>query len=408
MAPIISSSADFNPHMTLQKPSPDLPAPDPDAHARSLELCDQIRTEIERNGGRISFERFMELALYAPGLGYYMSAMAKFGAAGDFVTAPELSDLFGACVARQCAQVLRHLGGGDVLEVGGGSGRLAVQVMRELEMLGCLPERYLILDLSGSLRARQEQTLTDELAHLRGRVQWLDRLPEQPLRGVVLANEVLDAMPVQRFVMRADELKLQTVAAEKDRFVWREEGAPAELARDIRQRLPAGDTVAGYTSEVNPRAEGWVGSMADVLATGLVLVIDYGFPAAEYYHPQRTGGTLMCHYRHRSHDDPLVLVGLQDITAHVDFTAIAEAAHASGLSVLGYTNQASFLIATGLLDLMQDRAGDDAKLQLELGQQVKKLTLPSEMGELFKVIAFGKRFDEPLLGFDLHDQRGKL
>jgi SAM-dependent MidA family methyltransferase len=389
-------------------PGGGLPAPDAEARHRAEPLAARIRDEIRDTGRPMDFSRFMELALYAPGRGYYAAPRPKFGAAGDFVTAPELSPVFAACVAEQCAPVLDALGGGDILEAGGGSGRLAAGVLAELERLGSVPGNYFILELSAALKAQQRETLSRTVPHLLERVNWLERLPEPGLRGVVLGNEVLDAMPVSRFRIDTNGPQGMGVGWADDRFVWQSMPLPDTTRRVVEQRLAELELPVGYESEINLHAEAWVRSVAEVLDAGLMLLIDYGFPRREYYHPQRDSGTLMCHYQHRAHSDPLILVGLQDITAHVEFTAIAEAGHAAGLSVLGYTSQAGFLLGTGLPQRVEASAAGDVRQHLELSQQVKKLTLPSEMGELFKVMALGRGVDGPLAGFAVMDQRGRL
>lgn len=379
-----------------------LPAPTADEQAHSARLTALIRDEIARAGGAIDFARYMDLALYAPGLGYYSAGKTKFGAAGDFVTAPEISPLFARCLAVQCTQVLNALGGGDVLEAGAGSGRLAVDLLTALEAQGALPETYYILELSADLRERQAQALRERAPQIAARVRWLSELPET-FRGVVIANELLDAMPVERFRIGPEGVEQMQVRAQGDRFVWDAHPAPAALAA----RVSALHLPEGYVSEVNPKAQAWVASIAARLTAGAVLLVDYGFPRAEFYHPDRSQGTLMCHYRHRAHGDPLTLVGLQDITAHVDFTAIAEAAHDAGLAVLGYTSQAAFLLALGLTRFAEE-APDDARARFSAAQQVKMLTLPTEMGELFKVLALGRGVEPPLAGFSLQDRRARL
>ena len=380
-----------------------LPAPTADEQTHSDKLREHIRAEIGASGGAISFARFMQLALYAPGLGYYVAGQHKFGGGGDFVTAPELGSLFARCLARQCRQILVALAGGDMLETGAGSGILAADLLVELESLGSLPEHYFILELSVELRARQAETLRQKASHLLARVHWLDALPPQ-FRGIVLANELLDAMPVERFKVTENGINQLHVAWDDDRFTWQEQ--PADLP--IRTRVEPLSLAPDYTSEVNLHAEAWVRSTSDILRQGVLLLIDYGFPRAEFYHPQRTHGTLMCHYRHRAHPNPLLLVGLQDISAHVDFTAMAEAGTASGLALLGYTSQAAFLIGGGLEQLLAMSAPENTRAHLELTQQIKKLTLPHEMGELFKVMALGRGMSEPLPGFSVQDRRGRL
>lgn len=388
----------------------DLPVPGPLEAAHSARLQDIIRREIERAGGRITFARYMELALYAPGLGYYSAGLSKFGAGGDFITAPEISPLFARCIARQCRQVLEQMEQGDMLEAGAGSGVLACDVLSECERLGCLPRHYFILELSAGLRARQRDTLQQRVPHLAGRVHWLDTLPQRGFHGVVLANEVLDAMPLHRFRIDGDAVYECYVDYEGGRFVWRHgpvsDAALSARIDAIRSRVP--DLPRVFESEVSLAASAWIRSIADVIGRGLVLLIDYGHSRGELYHAERADGTLLCHYRHRAHADPLILTGLQDITAQVDFTAVAEAAHDAGLAVAGYTTQAHFLLACGLMERVADADASDAAAYLPLMQQVKKLTQPDEMGEIFKVIALTRGIDATLLGFALRDNRGRL
>lgn len=394
--------------MTLPK---DLPPPSPEARSHSQRLQELICAEIRANGGALDFARYMELALYAPGLGYYSAGSRKFGAAGDFVTAPEISPLFSRCLARQCRQILADIGGGDILEFGAGSGVMAADVLLELERLESLPRRYLILELSAELRQRQRETLAQRAPRLADYVTWLDTLPQR-FEGVVLANEVLDAMPVHRVRLLADGRDaVLNVVWTGSGFAWHE--GPVQDPR-LKRAAAAIRALLGpnldhaYDTEISLAAPAWVASVAAVLGRGAVLIVDYGFPAHEFYHPQRSGGTLMCHYRHRAHADPLILPGLQDLTAHLDFTAVAEAADAVGLRVAGYTTQAYFLLGCGLEALLAEVGPDDTAQYFERVQQVKKLTLPSEMGELFKVMALTRGVDLSLDGFRLHDQRARL
>ncbi len=388
----------------------DLPRPDPDAAAHCERLRELIRAELAAAGGSLSFARYMELALYAPGFGYYSAGARKFGAEGDFVTAPEISPLFGRCVARQCRQVLELTGGGDILEIGAGTGALAADLLGELEHLGQLPERYLILELSGELRERQQALLRERLPHLLPRVRWLERLPEPGFQGVVLGNEVLDAMPVHRFRWTQQGVYELRVAWEGDDFGWRAEPAEPRLADAVAAlHAEVGEAWPdGFESEINLGLAAWVRSLGERLARGVVLLVDYGYPRREYYHPQRAMGTLVCHYRHRAHADPLLLPGLQDITAFVDFTAVAEAAVAADLSVAGYTTQAHFLLGCGLGELLAASDPADAQRHLTLTRQAKILTLPGEMGERFKAIALARGIEAPLLGFVLQDHRYRL
>jgi len=390
--------------MSKIPPAPSLPQPTPGEQAVSEQLTGLIRAQIVEAGGAISFARFMELALYTPQLGYYSAGQHKFGVAGDFITAPELGPVFAQCLARQCVQILAALPQGDILEAGAGSCALAVQLLLELERLGQLPAHYFILEISSALRARQQALFAKQAAHLLARVQWLDKLPSAGFRGIVFGNELLDAMPVERFRVDAEGIAELQVGWQENRFVWYETRANNAL----RDRATTLGLAEGYVSEVGFAAEGWVRSVADILEQGVLLLVDYGFPAHEYYHPQRAAGTLMCHYRHRAHDDPLLLVGLQDITAHVDFSAIARAGTGSGLSLLGYISQALFLLGCGLDDIATQINQSDARTYLQFTNAVKKLTLPQEMGELFKVIALGRGIEMSLAGFRLQNRRDRL
>lgn len=382
-----------------------LPEPPADEQALSAQLADTIRAEIAENGGALPFSRFMELALYAPVLGYYSSTRRKFGAAGDFVTAPELGGGLAYCLARQSRDILEQLGGGDMLEIGAGSGRMAIELLRGLDDLDCLPRRYRILELSSGLRAEQQAAIHHQIPALATCVEWLNQLPAPGFRGVVIANEVLDAQPIDLIRVVGGEPRELCVAVDGERFVWRERAASAALARCYREQLLALAPADGYLTELHCRARAWVASIAERIAAGVMLVIDYGFPRSEYYHPDRRGGTLMCHYRHRVHADPLTHIGLQDITAHVDFTTVAEAAEAADLDLLGYTSQSAFLLACGIADYA---ASDEERERLKRAQEIKKLTLPHEMGELFKVMALGRAFPKSLIGFTLQDRRHRL
>lgn len=384
-----------------------LPQPGAEAAAHSRRLTRVIREAVGAAGGQLPFDRFMELALYASGLGYYAAGARKFGVAGDFVTAPEVSPLFGRCLARQCAQVFTALESGELLEFGAGSGLLAAQLLAELQVLGRLPSRYLILELSPELRARQRQTIAERVPRLLARVHWLEQLPAAGFRGVVLANELLDAMPVQRFRLAHGKILEQYVGWQEDAFklIWSD---PTDLAlSEAVSALQLGER-EDFESEINLRASAWLASLAERFEAGLLLLIDYGYTRSEYYHPQRDRGTLMCHYRHRAHGDPLLMPGLQDITAHVDFTALAEVALARGLQVAGWSTQASFLIGCGLETLLSDSDPEDVRAHLQLMQAVKMLTLPSQMGERFKVLGLTRSMQLPLLGFSVRDLRDRL
>ena len=386
----------------------ELPAPDVHERAHSEALAGLIRRTIAAAGGAIPFSRFMELCLYAPGLGYYSAGRRKFGAGGDFVTAPEISPLFGRCVAHACAAVLAATGGGDILEFGAGSGRLAVDILGELDALGRLPAHYCILERSADLRVRQRDLLRARLPHLQARVVWLEQLPEYGFRGVMLGNEVLDAMAVERFRWNGREAELFHVTAADDGFAWRYGAADAATRSAIARIAGEYALDEGYVSELNTSLQPWLRSMAERLACGMMLLIDYGYPRREYYHVQRSSGTLMCHYRQHAHADPFYWPGLQDITAHVDFTAVAEAAVAADLAVCGYTTQAHFLLDCGLDRLLQEAmAGADLEY-LRLAQQAKTLILPGAMGERFQCIALTRALDIDVPGFRGPDFRHRL
>lgn len=395
-----------------------LPVPGSEALQQSNRLIEHIKDQIAQADGLITFEKYMELALYTPGLGYYSGGSRKLGADGDFVTAPEISPLFGQCVARQCQQVLRQLQTPIILEFGAGTGRLVTDILLELERRHCLPDKYCILEVSAELRERQQQMLQERVPHLFSRIVWLDRLPDQPFTGVVLANEVMDAMPVTRFCIEGNSIQELYVAWDDQGFTLRKIISQNKRLIEQVQKLQEEYLldVTSYESEINFYLPGWLQSIKNCLQHGMVLLLDYGFPAREYYHPDRSTGTLMCHYRQHAHTNPFYLPGLQDITAHVDFTAVAEAAVSAGFTVAGYTTQAAFLIACGLLEfasLAAENGGDaneeNIKQQLIISRQVQTLTAPHEMGELFKVIALTHGCDAmSLLGFEWQDQRFRL
>jgi SAM-dependent MidA family methyltransferase len=387
----------------------DFPAPSAQAQAHSERLATLLRREIRDGGGAIPFSRYMELCLYSPGYGYYSAGSQKFGAAGDFVTSPEVSPLFGRCLAQTCSSVLTSLGGGRILEFGAGTGKLAVAMLAELERLGCLPERYLMLERSGELRARQRETLHRMAPRLVDCVAWLDGLPESDFRGVLLANEVLDAMPVERFRWNGGSVERFFVECHGEAFDWcaRETHYP-DLTAAVHRLVKDPGLLPGYVSEVNLQLAPWVTGIGGMLERGLVLFIDYGYPCREYYHPQHRSGTLMCHYRHRAHEDPFLWPGLQDITAHVDFTAVAEAGSAAGLDVLGYTSQAHFLLDCGLDRLLLAAGPADSAAYLRQVREAKTLILPGEMGERFKCIGLARGIDHPVPGFGSHDFRYRL
>ena len=376
-------------------------------HSRALKQL--IQAELAAAGGWISFERYMRLALYAPGMGYYSGGAAKFGQEGDFITAPEISALFGRALAQQASQVLELTGdGGDILEFGAGTGKLALDLLLELEKLGNLPGQYFILEVSAELQERQRLLFEKAAPHLASRFVWLEHLPSE-FTGLILANEVLDAMPAHLLACRGTDLFERGVTSDNDEFQWSDrplrEGELLAAARELNLRI---DSDGDYISEINLDTRRFMRSLGDVLRRGVILLIDYGFGRDEYYHPQRNRGTLMCHYRHRVHDNPFYLPGLQDITSHVDFSAVADAARNAGLELLGYTTQAYFLINCGIIGILAQSPAENAKDYLPLANQVQKLVSPAEMGELFKVIAFGKNITQPLTGFVSGDKSRML
>lgn len=390
-----------------------LPQPDSNAQQLSQQLIANIKSQIQQQGGQLPFSAFMQAALYEPGLGYYSNSLRKFGAAGDFITAPEVSPLFSQCLAQQCQQIFAAIADKSaiILEFGAGSGIMAAELLKELANLNALPEQYWILELSAELRQRQRETLQTHIPTYLDRVQWLDHLPEQPFQGVILANEVLDAMPVEKFrIKAAGEFERACVSWQENQgFHWQWQTMPENLATQLQHGLSdvLSSLPEGYESEWNPALAHWLQSVAEILQHGLILLIDYGFPRHEYYHPQRDQGTLYCHYRHHSHGDPFLYPGLQDITAHVDFTTVAEAALDAGLDVCAYSNQADFLLACGLPERFALSDPDDVENHARLSKHIQTLTLPSEMGELFKVIALGKEIDIALQGFP-REQRYRL
>jgi len=404
-----------------------LPPLQPDEARQAAAVLQAVRDAIATCGGWLAFDDYLRIVLYAPGLGYYSAGSQKFGRGGDFVTAPEVSGLFGRCVARQCAEVLQQTGG-DVLELGAGTGALAASVLATLCELGSLPQNYYILEISADLRARGQQRLSSLPEALRARVRWLDALPAEPIAGVILANEVADALPFKRFVIAAGELLERGVAlAARGDLFEADRSADAPLRAEIGRiagalqatpppwpasaAAPAGLSATwpwphGYASELCPMLEPWIAAIGAALGRGAALIIDYGLGRTEYYHPQRSGGTLRCHFRHRAHEDPLLHPGLQDITAWVDFTRVAEAADAAGLAVAGYCTQAAFLLANGI---EADLAASEATLEhARLASQARQLLLPGEMGETFKVMALARALDAPLRGFEYQDLRRSL
>ena len=396
-----------------------LPNPDELALKLSESLQEKIRLAIIKNGGSISFEQYMQMALYEPGLGYYSAGSSKFGEQGDFVTAPEISPLFSRCIARQCQQVLSEVSSTEVwsssiFELGPGTGKMAIDIMRELERNNSLPETYYLLEPSADLRQRQQLNIKNAIPHLEERFVWLDHLPEEKIKGVIVANEVIDAMPVKRIVIDNDikeyAVTCDSRANDQIQFQWAKRDIDQDLKSELQEML---DTLreplaTPYITEINCNIKPWLNSLNDVLDEGLILISDYGYPRQEYFHPQRRAGTLICHYRHHAHDDPFLYPGLQDITASVDFTTVAEAAVDAGLHVSGFTTQAHFLIASGLDQFVSEYETDDVVERSKMTHQVSKLTMPGEMGEKFKFIGLTKKLDNQLCGFGFIDQSSRL
>lgn len=388
---------------------PSLPRPDSPSLEQSRHVADYIGQRIAEAGGSISFAEFMHHALYAPGLGYYTAGSTKFGEDGDYVTAPEVSSIFGRVLARQCAEVLEQVEGGAILEYGAGSGKLAVDMLEALARRGSLPSKYLILEVSPDLRERQEVYVCEHLPLYADLVEWVDDIPDR-LRGVIVANEVLDSIPVERFVRRSAGVMQLRVVAEESGFEFVEVPAPDNLRRyvtvvekDLGHRL-----ADGHMSEVCLATSPWIGGMSHALREGVVFLFDYGVTRREYFAPERADGWLRCHFRHRAHNDPLILPGIQDLTAWVDFSSVAVAAVAQGFDIAGYSAQAQFLMAGGLDDEMRDFSSLPLEKQVQLSQQVKTLTLPGEMGERFKCIALRKGSIAKPTAFSLADRTHTL
>ncbi|TAK77024.1 MAG: SAM-dependent methyltransferase [Gammaproteobacteria bacterium] len=369
----------------------------------SNSLIHFIREKIAAAGGQLSFDQFMGCALYHPEFGYYNSARFDIGKEGDFITAPEISPLFAQCFARQCLQIWATLPERTLLELGAGTGRLARDLLNEFDRLGSPPDHYFIYEPNLGLRKKQQACLPS------ARVQWLDHLPSE-FSGVIVANEVLDALPVHCFRIDRDGVKERCVMWENNEFQWKiSVPTSAELREEIVKLCDLYGLETGYESEINLNLSPFIQAIAAALKAGAIFFIDYGYGQREYYHPQRRQGTLTCFYQHRHHANPLISVGLQDITAHVDFTRVAESAVQYGCDVLGYTTQAAFLLACGLMELAAEAEKNlSAADEFALHQAIKLLTLPTEMGERIKVMALGKQLGSPLVGFDLQDRRRDL
>lgn len=396
-----------------------LAEPDGDAKKRSRLLTKSIKKACERSDGWIRFSEYMNIALYEPGLGYYSGGLQKFGQKGDFITAPEVSPFFGQCLANQVQEVFQNFeksaeAGQFIVEFGAGSGVLALDILLALEKLDSLPEKYLILELSAELQHRQKKLIRQKAPHLYDHVQWLEQLPERLPGAIIIANEVLDAMPVECFRVSGEsagnEIETLMVAMDDEKFHSKyivADDSVDKKVRSIQQRSEI-EFTAGYCSEYNPAIGGWLSALENKIDRAVFLLIDYGYNEQEYYHPDRTAGTLMCYYQHKAHGDYFWWPGLQDITAFVNFTDVAYSAVELGLEVAGYTTQAAFLLANGLSELHASEVTDDIQQQIKLSQQIKTLTLPSEMGDRFKVMALTKNYDEPLKGFSMLDLRNRL
>lgn len=372
---------------------PQMPVPESDALDASRALTARIEAEIAARDGWITFAHYMQLALYAPGLGYYTGGAAKFGPAGDFVTAPSLGPLFAQTLARQVAELVRR-SAPHIVEFGAGGGELAGELLAELARLGCPLDRYSILEPGAELRDRQRAAIAKLAPEHLAKVEWLDQLPKR-FRGVMIANEVVDAMPVHAIAWREEGIFERGVAIEGGKLAWAERPAYGEVlaAADALRIAPP------YASEIALAAHGWMRSVAESLELGALLVIDYGFPAHEFYHPQRSTGTLMCHYRHFAHSDPFLYPGLQDITAHVDFSALVAAGRSAALDILGYATQSNFLVNCGITEVLERSDPADARRFAPLAATAQKLLSPAEMGELFKVLCVGRGDGGTLTGF---------
>lgn len=388
--------------------------PEPPAKLKQLshELVQVIAAKITHNGP-IPFADYMEMALYEPGRGYYSAGLRKIGDGGDFVTAPQLGNVFARCLANQLSQVGTHLGSYEILEIGAGNGVLAADLLTTLQDHHP-PTRYRILERSAHLRQVQQETLAEAVPQWMDKISWLDAPPTAGWQGVVLANEVIDALVVERFCVEPEGISRLCVALDETGFGWHKNACEPALAERIQTAIaqPGQALAAGYCSEINRHLPAWLQAVTESLSTGLALFIDYGYPRREYYLPQRRDGTLICHYQQRAHDDPFLWPGLTDISASVDFTALAEAADQCGLEVSGYTSQAMFLLANGLEDIIAGFQSLTEKERVLMNSQVRRLTLPGEMGERFQVMALsrglGEDFCEGLDGFKLVDLRYRL
>jgi len=394
--------------MLMNNQPQSLPEPSADALQHSQKLVAHIREEIDKNAS-ITFRRYMEMALYEPALGYYVAGTHKIGEQGDFITAPEVSPLFSQCIAQQCKQVLSEINNenkASILELGAGTGIMAADILLALEAEDSLPEHYYILDVSPDLKQRQKETLKTRAPQLLKKVTWLSQLPDF-FEGIILGNEVLDAMPVDIFTQQNDSVFEHHVIWQDGKLCEQLQAAGDDLRNQVLA-LNIPHEATPYTSEINPNLSGWFETLGACLKKGVILLADYGYPRKEYYFDERNKGTLICHYQHLVNEAPLHYSGLQDITASVDFTTVAEAADEVGLDVVGFTAQANFLSNSGLEDLFLKALEISPDDQYKLAQQVRTLNLPAEMGERFKFIALAKDYEKPLRGFSNLDQRIRL
>ncbi|MFK5986888.1 MAG: SAM-dependent methyltransferase [Pseudomonadota bacterium] len=398
----------------------ELAQPDDIAQQHSQQLLEHIIQQIQLSDGKIDFEQYMQLALYAPGLGYYSAGLHKFGAQGDFVTAPEISPLFAQVLAIQAEVVLEQIkqqtGQANLLEVGAGSGKMAGDILLELSQRKNLPDYYYILELSADLKQRQQTYLQKTLPDYYNQIIWLDKLPESGFNGLIIANELLDAFPVHLIKLDGEKIYERFVCENEGKLFFKdiESNTPEillmknKIQTSIEKNVQLLDKQTAYVTEMNSLANQWIESMAACLDCGAMLLIDYGYPVSEYLHPQRHKGTLMCHYKHLAHDDPFFYPGLQDITAHVNFSDIKNTAVAAKMQVSGYTTQAHFLLSGGLVELTQHIDINEIDKHSRMAVEIKKLTLPEEMGELFKVIYLTKDINCPLSGFKFNNMQHRL
>lgn len=383
-----------------------LPAPDPIAQQHSEQLLMLIKQKTALANGKISFADYMQLCLYTPGLGYYSAGSHKLGVKGDFTTAPEISDLFSRTLAHHIKDVFQQIQQPNILEFGAGSGKMAIDILQELERIHNLPEHYYIIEASADLRQRQQQAVKTTIAHLADMVIWLDTVPDN-FTGVILANEVCDAMPVHCLQFKNGKVRERYIEEYDSELRWCDgELSQPQLAQQAAEIQPLiGDD--DYITEINLAAPAWLASLADSLQQGAIFIIDYGYPKTNYYHPQRSSGTLMCYYQHQGHDNPLILQGLQDITAHLDFTALAQTAIDNDLEVSGFQTQADFLLAGGITELLAPNDSSDEFL-LQQANEIKRLTLPTAMGEVFNVLSLTRNLEELLPRLQLGDRRYSL